>query len=101
MNRHIARNPFEGESRYAAGWWAPQDGEYLPMVGARCLFEIRGGVFLSGRPVMDGFMAYGYRADQEAIVLPLWGARLSTAVIRRWQYAGGPAFWDGSLKPLT
>ena len=100
MKKYNVRNPFVQTDEHGEIWEMPDGGENLPIVGARCLFEVRGGVLINGRPLMDGFRAYGYRADRETILLPLWGAKLPPAVIRRWRYVEGPPFWNGNLAPI-
>lgn len=77
-------------------WETPNGKENLPRKGARCLFELKGGVLINGHGIMDGFRAYGYMDVEGVICIPGHHAKLSPVCIKRWQYAPGPDFWNGS-----
>ena len=75
-------------------------GQY-PLLGVRCVFVLKGGTTLHRRPVMRSFHAYGYRSEAGAVYRPYWGATLRLDSIDRWVAVPGPAYHNGSLKPLT
>lgn len=59
---------------FNTGWVEVNRREDLPIVGERCLFELK-----------TGFRFYGERADWEQIVCYLYHKRYSWIAIRQWK----------------